>query len=249
MWSNGRMRVAVSAGLMALLPFVAHAEVEVKSSNGRLDLRATAAPVSEILDRLAKQTGMKVTYDAPVRQPVTVTLLGRTPAEAVLGVLDGLGLNYALRMDLAGTRVEALMIYGSAAVAAAGAPMPPPTPNAPTVRPTAAPTPEPEEEAEQGDDAEQQPEPPQKPGTPPQPAQPQPAIQAPAPGPGLVGVPRPAGPTFPGPGAPTAGPMFPVSPFAPPAPTAPTLFPGNQAPPEPQAPPQPGANGGDADSQ
>ncbi len=63
MCSNGSMRIAVSAGLVALLPLIARAEVEVTQANGHVDLKATAAPVSEVLDRLGKQTGMKVTYD------------------------------------------------------------------------------------------------------------------------------------------------------------------------------------------
>lgn len=226
--------MAVSAGLLALVPLLAHAEVDVTLVNGHVDLKANAAPVSEVLDRLGKQTGMKVTYEGPpVRQPVTVTLAGRTPAEAVLGVLDGLGLNYALRMDLAGARVEALMIYG-AAPAAGGGPPPPPIANTPVFRPAAAPEPEPEED-EPAEDADPQAEGAQKAGAPPQPGQPPNQGRAPAPGPG--------GALLPGAGLPTAGPMFPVSPFMP---TAPTLSGSQpQAPAEPPAPPTPG---GDEDS-
>jgi len=222
------MRVAVSAGLVAaLFPLVAHAEVDVTHANGRVDLKATAAPVSEVLDRLGRQTGMKVTYEgAPVRQPVTVTLVGRTPAEAVLGVLDGLGLNYALRMDLSGARVEALMIYG-VTPATAGSPPPPPVANTSVFRPASVPEPEPEEEA--AEDADAQPEPGQKGGAAPQPGQPASQGNAPAIGPGGV--------VLPGTGLPTAGPMFPVSPFMP---TAPTLSGSQpQAPAEPPAPPSP----------
>ena len=51
---------------------------------------------------------------------MTVELRDRTPAEAVLGVLEGLGLNYALVLDATGTEVETLMIVGAGARAAAG---------------------------------------------------------------------------------------------------------------------------------
>ena len=243
MWSNGAMRSAL-VGVLVALPLVAGAEVDVKTADGRVDLKATSAPLSEILDRLAKQTGMKVTYEGgPVRQPVTVTLLGRTPAEAVLGVLDGLGLNYALRMDLTGTRVDALMIAGTAG--ASGFPTPPATPT-PAFRPPVAPAPEPEEEPEA---EEEQQEPPPKPGAgvPPQPGQP--PNPDPAAGAGPVGVSKPNMPTYPGPGVPTAGPMFPVSPFAPTAPTLPPPFLGNQPTPEQPAPAQPGADATDDESQ
>ena len=109
-------------------------------------MRATAAPISEVLDRIARETGMKVTYDgAPPRARVSVTLTGVTPAQAVLAVLEGQGLNYALRMDPRAVRIETLlMVAGSGA----GAPVP-------AVRPQPGPRPidrepditEPEEEA------------------------------------------------------------------------------------------------------
>jgi hypothetical protein len=246
MWSNGHMRTAALVAALVVLPLVAAAEVDLKSANGRLDLKVTAAPLSEVLDRLAKQTGMKVTYEgAPVRQPVTLTLLGRTPAEAVLGVLDGLGLNYALRMDMSGTRVEALLIAGTAAVTS-GSPTLPSMPNtAPALRPPATPAPEPDEEPEA--EETEPPEPPRKPGAPPQPGQP--PNPNPAAGTGPVGVPKPNMPTFPGPGVPTAGPMFPVSPFAPTAPTMPPPSQGNQPTPEQQAAAQPVAGASDDESQ
>jgi hypothetical protein len=148
--SNESMRWAVLPAV--LLAGSASAEVQVHLTNGRIDLKATGAPLSEVLDRLAKQTGMKVTYDgAPQRVPVNLTLADRTPAQAVLGVLDGLGLNYALRMDVSGTRVEALMIAGTAA-ASPGAPLPAPAQAAPAYRPP-EPMAEPEEDAQAEDDA------------------------------------------------------------------------------------------------
>ena len=102
------------------------AQTEVRRVGDTLDVRATAAPVSEVLDRIARETGMKVTYDgAPPRARVSVTLTGVTPAQAVLRVLEGQGLNYALRMDPRAVRVETLlMVAGSGAGTAAPAPTP-----------------------------------------------------------------------------------------------------------------------------
>ena len=58
---------------------------------------------------------------------MSVTLTGVTPAQAVLRVLEGQGLNYALRMDPRAVRVETLlMVAGSGAGTVA--PPPPPRP-------------------------------------------------------------------------------------------------------------------------
>jgi hypothetical protein len=106
------------------------AQTEVRRVGDTLDVRATAAPVSEVLDRIARETGMKVTYDGPPpRARVSVTLAGVTPAQAVLRVLEGQGLNYALRMDARAVRIEALlMVAGSGAGTGTVAP---PTPTRP----------------------------------------------------------------------------------------------------------------------
>ena len=127
------------------------ADVDVSVAGDRVSLRAVSAPVSEILDRLASQTGMRLTYDAPrPRQALTATLENRRPAEAILSVLEGLGLNYALVMDRSGARVEQLLILGtvSAAVAPAAPVQPAPPPQA---RKPLSPA---EQEAIWGDDAD-----------------------------------------------------------------------------------------------
>lgn len=122
-------------------------ETEVRKAAGdKLDVRVTAAPVSEVLDRIARETGMKVTYDgAPPRARVTVTLTGVTPAQAVLAVLEGQGLNYALRMDPKAVRIETLlMVAGSGSGASTPAPRAQPGPRPIDREPDIT---EPEEEA------------------------------------------------------------------------------------------------------
>src|SRR5262245_10901851 len=109
--------------ILAAVPGPARAGVDVKLKAGRVDVKATAAPVAEILERLARQTGMKVVYDGlPPRQVVTATLQDRTVPEAILGILEGLGLNYALVMDSAGTKVETLLMAGAGGPGAAPPP-------------------------------------------------------------------------------------------------------------------------------
>jgi len=123
----GRFLMAAALALVFSLPL--QAGVEITAVGDRLDVTAAQAPVSEVLDGLARKTRMKVVYEGPVpRTPVTVELRGRTPAQAVLGVLEGLGLNYALVLDVSGTEVETLMIVGTGALTA----------SAGTVRPAAS---------------------------------------------------------------------------------------------------------------
>lgn len=113
----GRFPMAAALALVLSTPL--QGGVEVTATGGRLDVTAAQAPVSDVLDGLARKTRMKVVYEGPApRTPVTVELRGRTPAQAVLGVLEGLGLNYALVLDVSGTEVETLMIVGTGALTA-----------------------------------------------------------------------------------------------------------------------------------
>ena len=215
----------------------AAAEVNVRVAEGRVDVAANAAPVAEVLDRLSKQTGMKVIYDGPVpRQVISVSLSRRTPAEAVVGVLEGLGLNYVLVGDPAGTGVQTLMMAGAASVATSRPAGPAPAPARPFSMPVRTPDDEPfdepaEEEVEQPVPFGQPPSPPfpgPLPGVTPNPAFPTaPGVTPPQATPGATG------PGFPG-GAP---PSYPVSPFTPTPFGAKPVFPGPVQP--GSEPPQP----------
>jgi hypothetical protein len=91
-------------------------DVDVRgTAAGRVSVRVTAAPLSEVLDRLARQTGMKVVYDGA---PPRTLVRGRqvedvTVAEAVVDVLEGLGVSYALRLDATGLKVDTLLVLGA----------------------------------------------------------------------------------------------------------------------------------------
>jgi hypothetical protein len=115
------MRVPLlSLVVLAAVPAAA-AEISVKAANGHVDVTATTAPLAEILDRISRQTGMKIVYEgAPPRQLMTVSLLGRTPAEAVNALLEGQGLNYALIADATGTSVQTLLMTGSSTAKSTG---------------------------------------------------------------------------------------------------------------------------------
>ncbi len=115
------MRPAGVLLLTALVAAPAAAEVTVRvtpagpGAASQVELTARAAPLSEVLDRLARQIGMKVVYEgAAPRQLVTLSLQGRSPADTVLGLLEGQGLNYALFADPSGAGVQTLLVAGAA---------------------------------------------------------------------------------------------------------------------------------------
>jgi len=175
---RGRYGVLVAALLAGP---AAAAEINVRVDGGRVDLSTNAAPVADVLDRLSRQTGMKVVYEgAPPRQLVSVTLAGRTPAEAVVGLLEGLGLNYMLIGDASGARVQTLMMGGAAPAA--------PSPRATSPSPSTRPAPVSSPDAEEAEEPDEEPE------------RPEPNPAAPRPGP--AGVPLPAQAS---PGAPASG--------------------------------------------
>jgi hypothetical protein len=122
------VRRAAALVVVASLAVPTAAEVTVRvqpgppGSSATVELLARSAPLAEVLDRLGRQIGMKVVYEgAQPRQLVTLSLQGRSAVETVLGLLEGQGLNFALATDTTGTRVETLLVAGSAPASAPGA--------------------------------------------------------------------------------------------------------------------------------
>jgi hypothetical protein len=115
-----KSRAALAALTAFALATPGLAAVDVRVTGQSVDVQASNAPLSEVLERLSRQTQMRVVYDgAPPRMTVTLDLRGRTPVEAVVAALEGQGVNYALAMDPTGTRVETLLVSGTAATTAA----------------------------------------------------------------------------------------------------------------------------------
>jgi hypothetical protein len=114
----------------------ATAEVDVRSAGGLVDLRVSTAPLSDVLDRLSRETGTMIVYEGPPpRQLVSVSLQKRTPVEAVLSLLEGTGISFALRMDPSGTGCHTLIIFstppGASLATTAPSPAAPPTETVP----------------------------------------------------------------------------------------------------------------------
>jgi hypothetical protein len=106
---------ALVTSALFLVPRPGHAAVEVRVAGQSVDVQATNAPLTEVLERLSRQTQMKVVYEgAPPRQTISLDLRGRTPVEAVVAALEGQGVNYAMSMDDTGTRVQTLLVTGTA---------------------------------------------------------------------------------------------------------------------------------------
>jgi hypothetical protein len=144
------MAIRLALALVILGCPALHAEVEVRLTGERVSIRAASAPLAEVLDRLARTTGMRVVYDGAVpRQMLTATLEDRAPEEAVHSVLEGLGLNYAVVMDPSGARVDQLLILGAASAVAQRSV---PTPATPQRPPRPIPDQQPDEAEEDSED-------------------------------------------------------------------------------------------------
>jgi hypothetical protein len=126
-----RTRAALTAAVL-LAASLGSADTDVRRNGDKVEVHASSAPLTEVLDRLARQTGMKVAYDGPQpRARVRVDLAGVTPLQAVMSILEGQGLNYALRMDPSGTRIETLLLVAGGASGAPAAVGPAPRPEIP----------------------------------------------------------------------------------------------------------------------
>jgi hypothetical protein len=91
----------------------AEAEPVIRAEGGGVTIRASNLPLSQILDRLSSATGMDLTYEgARPTAPVTMSVDGISEAEAVLRLMEGLGVSYVFRTDATGQRVDLLIVSG-----------------------------------------------------------------------------------------------------------------------------------------
>jgi hypothetical protein len=222
-------RLGLIAGVAWLFGGPAAAEVTIAVHQGRVDLDARSAPLSDVLDRLARQTAMKVTYEgAPPRTLVTATVAAATPAQAVLSVLEGLGVNYAIQLDRTGSEVRTLLLIAAHTGSAGPRPAAGPAVAVPRVPP---PPPLDDDDDPMADEDE--------PALEVQPDRPADRLRPRRERPDRPGMFQPTAPSgavpFP---APAPVPAYPVSPFAPVAPP-----PVQAVPPPPQPQPDPDSDG------
>jgi hypothetical protein len=205
--------------VLALAPgFCASAQPAVTiAPDGTVSVDADRAPLSEVLDQFARVAGAQLTWEGtPQRALVTLKLQARHPAAALAAILEGQPLDYAVALDLSGTRVTTLILGSAPSSAGSRAPSGPgdlagPRPSSSVPRPAPLRPSEPAaagdadadgEDSSAGDAAGGDAEAPQEEAAP----------QEPGPEPGTARPESPKGPASPlGP-----GPVrFPVSPFAP----------------------------------
>jgi hypothetical protein len=136
--ARGRLVFRLSVPWLLTLPLASGAalsDARVLLDHGRVTIRSQSAPLADVLSRFAQATGAEVVYDATrPRQLVSVLIEAASPAEAIVQLLEGQGLNYTLRLDSTGRNVEMLVVSVSAAAASAAATRAP--------RPSAPPQPE-----------------------------------------------------------------------------------------------------------
>ncbi len=86
---------------------------EVSVEGLEVRIAADGSPLELLLAELSEATGMEVIYEAsPPSISVTAQLRAQSPAEAVIRLLDGLAVSYALQLDASGERVTRLWIAG-----------------------------------------------------------------------------------------------------------------------------------------
>ena len=106
------------AVVLALAPAMgtarAAAITEVRATNGAVTINAQNVPLSQVLDRLSTATGMTLTYEG-VRpsMPVSMAVDGISETEAVLKLMEGIGVSYVLSTDITGSRVKTLIVSGA----------------------------------------------------------------------------------------------------------------------------------------
>lgn len=113
-----RMAVAfVTAGVLVPLIGTVHAAapvVTITPTGARVQV--SSATLAETIDALARVAGFKVTYDGARPSAMLFNAEVDTPtvAHTLNRLLEGQNLNYGIVFDLSGTKVTALMIFGTA---------------------------------------------------------------------------------------------------------------------------------------
>jgi hypothetical protein len=91
-------------------------DLEVRASGGAVTIHVRNLPLSQILDRLAAATGMTLTYEGShPSTPVSLNVDDIPESEAVVRLMEGLGVSYVFRTDPTGRRVDLLIMSPSGA--------------------------------------------------------------------------------------------------------------------------------------
>lgn len=107
--------------LALVLPLLAvggPSAIDVSVRGDRVSVHSTVAPLSDVLSRFAQVTGAELVYEASrPRQLVSVGIDAGSQAEALARLLEGQGINYALRLAANGRDVQLLVVGGATGAA------------------------------------------------------------------------------------------------------------------------------------
>src|SRR4051812_21826120 len=103
-------------GVLAQAGDARRADLEVRAASGTVTIHARNLPLSQILDRLAAATGMTLSYEGTrPSAPVTLSIDDVPESEAVVRLMEGLGVSYVFRTDPSGRHVDQLILSPSGA--------------------------------------------------------------------------------------------------------------------------------------
>jgi hypothetical protein len=194
-------KVFLATALFTLVAVSAQSELEIQVRGSSVDIRARRVPLQQVLDALSQKTGMKIVYDTePPQEIVTFDLSNLSVNRALMEVLQGHGLTYAVSMDPSGLKVDTLLLTHGGAGGLKAPSAPPPMP-----------------EQEQQQEFYEEPEPPEPPSS----------EATPVPSPTSAGYWTPAPVVFPGMAGP-GGQQPPPSQAPPPPDGAPSSMDPNQ---------------------
>ena len=116
-------RVLVGMIIVAILAsrIVNAAPPIVTISDAGVRVQVSGGSLFDAVDALARAGGFKVTYDGPrpARMLYAVDITSRTVPQALLRLLDGQNINYAMLSDLSGAKVTSLIVVDAASTSGA----------------------------------------------------------------------------------------------------------------------------------
>jgi hypothetical protein len=88
-------------------------QIDIRQDKGWLTIRAQAARLEDVLTRLSAVAGSKVVYGgAPPRGLVSAEVRRQAPADAVVALLAGQGVDFAIQLDARGHQIQTIFIAG-----------------------------------------------------------------------------------------------------------------------------------------
>jgi hypothetical protein len=96
---------------MLLAPPPPGSMLEVSAADGRLTIRTIGTPLADVLQEVARKTGMQVVFETrPPRQLVSANIEGLPEEEAIARLFEGQSVSWAVQLAANRRRIERLVI-------------------------------------------------------------------------------------------------------------------------------------------